>query len=109
MKKTYIPVLHRIVVRVLEDNFKKEDDDVKTEGGIIIPNEVRRRELGNRATGIVMAVGITAFEAYGAPNDHVKPGDKVLFQFYAGLEKSDEDDYIRIIKYVDVISKIEEE
>lgn len=80
-----IPILHRILLKL-------DKVEQKTESGIIIPDEVIKKERKAVETATVIAVGPTCFTDYGAENNTVKVGDKVIIAKYSGKEVKDIDD-----------------
>jgi chaperonin GroES len=60
-----------------------EEVEVKTSGGIYLPDISQEKEQQAQMTGILVAVSDMAFEEWGAPVP--EPGDKVLFRRYAGI------------------------
>jgi len=83
------PLADRVLV-------KQEKAETKTAGGIIIPDTAQEKTQ----TAVVTAVGP------GTDDDKitVKPGDKVIYDKYAGTAiKIDGDDYL-ILKNSDIIA-----
>lgn len=78
------PVLHRIILKL-------DDVETKTESGIIIPEEVTKKERKAVEIGTVIAIGSTAFKDFGADNV-IKVGDRVVIAKYSGKEVRDSDD-----------------
>lgn len=77
------PLMHRILVTA--DRLEEKDETFKRAGaaGIIIPNlDERAREQAAIDTGIVVAVGETAFRDFGATP--VKVGDYIVYAKYGG-------------------------
>jgi co-chaperonin GroES (HSP10) len=75
--------MHRILVTA--DRLEEKDETFKRAGaaGIIIPNlDERAREQAAIDTGIVVAVGETAFRDFGATP--VKVGDYIVYAKYGG-------------------------
>ena len=92
------PLHDRVVVKRLED-------DVKTAGGIIIPDTAKEKPQ----RGEVIAVGPGARDESGKVNTlDVKVGDRVLFGKWSGTEvKIEGVDYL-IMKESDVMGVIEQ-
>lgn len=78
----------------------------KTAGGIIIPEDHRKREDSASDKGLVVAVAAMAFKGgdWADEPNPPKPGDVVLFQRYAGkeIELADETVKYRIIPDADI-------
>lgn len=79
------PILHRIILKL-------DDVETKTESGIIIPEEVTKKERKAVEVGTVISLGSTCFKDYGADADIVKVGDRVIIAKYSGKEIKDVDD-----------------
>ena len=87
-----IPVLHRIIVK--QDKLEEKDETFKAarNSGIIIPNlDERAREQAAIDTGVVVAIGSTAFKDFGAESPPIKLGDYVVFAKHAGRLITDPD------------------
>lgn len=80
-----VPILHRILLKL--DNVEH-----KTESGIIIPDDVIKKERKAVEVATVVALGSTCFKDYGADVDTVKIGDRVIIAKYSGKEVKDVDD-----------------
>ena len=78
------PVLHRIILKL-------DDVETKTESGIIIPEEVTKKERKAVEIGTVISIGSTCFRDYGAENV-VSIGDRVVIAKYSGKEVKDVDE-----------------
>ena len=91
------PLYDRIVVKRLEE-------DLKTKGGIIIPDSAKEKPV----EGEVIAIGSGARDKSGKPIPmDVKKGDKILFGKYSGTEvKISGEDHL-IMKEEDVLAIIE--
>lgn len=78
------PVLHRIILKldVVEE---------VTQSGIIIASEQIKRERKAVETGVVVAIGDTAFKDYGGDATTVSVGDKVIIAQYSGKTVKDAD------------------
>lgn len=83
------PVLHRIILKL-------DDVESKTESGIIIPEEVTKKERKAVEVGTVVAIGSTCFKDYGA-EDVVKVGDRVVIAKYSGKEVRDIDETVFVV------------
>lgn len=80
------PVLHRIILKL-------DEVEEVTKSGIIISKDLVKKERKAVETGVVVAIGETAFKDYGgSPDSTIKIGDKVLIAQYSGKEVKDEDD-----------------
>lgn len=104
-----IPLLHRILVKV--DKIEDKDEAFKRAhaAGIYIQRDEREREQAAIDTGIVVAIGDTAFKDFGTASP-IKVGDYVCYAKYGG--KAMEDPYTKE-KFValndeDVIAKFKE-
>ena len=70
--KEFTPLFERVLI-------KPDSVETKTETGIILPVESRKRPN----TGLVISIGHLVAENSKCP---VKVGDRVLYQRYSGLE-----------------------
>lgn len=97
-----IPAGHRILV--LPDKV-----DETTEGGLYKPDETRQREQLAIVTGVVVAVGPTAWKDMHDGKPWAEVGDRIVFQQYGGFVFTDtethtqyralnDDDVILILK-----------
>ncbi len=94
------PVLHRIVV-------KADPVEKRTESGIVLAlNE--RNEKKATVSGVVVAIGSTAFESFGSTADKegVKVGTRVYYAKYAGAEVKDNEDLV-VLNDEDVLGVLE--
>ncbi len=94
------PVLHRIVV-------KSDPVEKRTESGIVLAlNE--RNEKKATVSGVVVAIGSTAFESFGSTADKegVKVGTRVYYAKYAGAEVKDNEDLV-VLNDEDVLGVLE--
>ena len=82
---------------------KREEQDTKSSGGIIIPDTVQEKPM----EGKVIAVGSGARSEEGkvTPLD-VKAGDKILFGKWSGTEVTIEGDELIIMKESDIMGII---
>ena len=91
------PLHDRVVVKRLED-------DVKTAGGIIIPDTAKEKPQ----RGEVIAVGPGARDESGKVNTlEVKVGDRVLFGKWSGTEVKIDGEDLLIMKESDILGVIE--
>jgi chaperonin GroES len=79
---------------------KRLDAEEKSKGGIIIPDTAKEKPQ----QGEVVAVGAGARDEHGklVPLD-VKPGDRVLFGKWSGIEVKIDGDDLRIMKEADIL------
>lgn len=86
------PILHRILVK--QDRLEDRDETFKRAraAGIITDFDERKREQAAIDTGTVVTVGPTAFLAFDAPQDTVKPGDTIVYAKYGGKTVKDPED-----------------
>jgi len=79
---------------------KRQEQDTKTKGGIIIPDTVQEKPM----EGKVIAVGSGARNEDGkvTPLD-VKAGDKILFGKWSGTEVTIDGDELIIMKESDIM------
>lgn len=104
------PVWGYLTVR--PKTIEETDDVIKSakQSGIIIPesSESDRRQQG-QIVGELLAVGGNCFDGWGEPKP--KPGDLVLFDKFAGINKSTENDeernFVRIISDTDIMAIME--
>ena len=114
------PLLDRVLV--LPDEIEE-----KTQGGIYIPDPVQEHHQMAQAAGTLVAVGPDAFthsrtEVYreGAlsevrierwdPDKTPKPGDRVLFAKYGGLQNPGKDGKVyRLLNDRDITAAVEED
>ena len=82
---------------------KREEQDAKSAGGIIIPDTVQEKPM----EGKVIAVGTGTRDEGGklTPLD-VKAGDKILFGKWSGTEVTMEGDELIIMKESDIMGII---
>ncbi len=82
---------------------KREEQDTKTAGGIIIPDTVQEKPM----EGKVIAAGSGARNEDGkiTPLD-VKAGDKILFGKWSGTEVTIDGDELIIMKESDILGII---
>lgn len=96
-----IPSGHRLLVRVDSVPELKKS-------AIHIPDSVKDRESCATETGVIVAVGESAFVGFGDDSPWGKVGDRICFIRHAGhLRKVNNEDY-RIINDVDMLCVIED-
>jgi len=82
--KNWLPPAFRILVKT-----KRVEE--KTEGGIILTENLRSQQEYSSGDGTVVAIGPTAFEAFeGGP--WCKVGDRIKYKSYSGCEYTFLDD-----------------
>lgn len=106
-----VPILHRILVK--QDKLEEKDETYKraTASGIVIPNlDERSREQAAIDTGVVVSMGETAFQDFGAKNPLVI-GDYVVFAKHAGklIVDPETDEKFVALNDEDVIAKLVKE
>jgi chaperonin GroES len=93
-------------IRPLHDRVivKREDDERKSPGGIVIPDTATEKPMKGR----VLAVGKGKILENGdvRPLD-VKVGDKVLFGKYSGTEVKMDGDDVLVMREEDIMAIIE--
>ena len=93
-------------IRPLHDRVivKREDDERKSPGGIVIPDTATEKPMKGR----VLAVGKGKILESGEirPLD-VKVGDKVLFGKYSGTEVKMDGDEVLVMREEDIMAIIE--
>jgi len=93
-------------IRPLHDRVivKREDDERKSPGGIVIPDTATEKPMKGR----VLAVGKGKILESGdiRPLD-VKVGDKVLFGKYSGTEVKMDGDDVLVMREEDIMAIIE--
>ena len=91
---------------VLVKPFEVEE---KTSGGLILPEDVRKKDEWAQTRGTMLACGPVAFEFDDWPEGKVKPkvGDTVFFARYSSIicQGNDDKDYW-IIKDADIMATI---
>jgi len=92
-----------------KDFFVDEEGNRKTEGGIYIPDSVTDEKLDKAEEGVVLATGKGTYDHGIFIENHVKPGDKVLFGKYAGSRTQIDEEDVLILKDKDIIAIFEEE
>ena len=81
----------------------------KTAGGIIIPEEARKKDQMAEQKAVVIEVGATAW--LGEPAPRAAPGDRILFSKWAGysaIGPADSQEY-RVVNDADIFMKITSE
>lgn len=105
---TIVPLMHRILVK--QDQLDEKDKDYKRakESGIVIPKfDEKVREQAAIDTGVVVAVGATAFQDFNAVGA-VEIGDSVVFAKHAGkviVDPETEDQYV-CLNDEDIVAKL---
>ena len=93
-------------IRPLHDRVivKREDEERKSPGGIVIPDTAAEKPI----RGKIMAVGKGKILENGSvrPLD-LKVGDKILFGKYSGTEVKVDGDELLVMREEDVIAVIE--
>lgn len=87
-----IPVLHRIVVK--QDKLEEKDETYRRakQVGIEIPVlDEKTREQAAIDTGVVKAIGNTAFKDFHCDSPPIEVGDTIVFAKYAGKTVTDVD------------------
>jgi len=95
---------HHVLVKVVEP-------DVKSKGGIMIPESIRDAEKRGSEYGIVVGVGETAWMAEGLGGfPWAKVGDKIWFAKYAGkwIVDPQTDEKVLILLDTDIVAKLVE-
>ena len=107
--------------------IKPDALEEKTEGGILIPEQVLQRHEASACYGYVIAVGPDAFthvverninpttqelkelRIRGYTQPFAEPGDRIAFAIYAGLESTGEDgEKYKVINDTDITAKVSE-
>lgn len=95
------PKGHRVLIRA-------EEVEEKTQGGILLPGEITKREQLAEIRGRVVAIGSTAYSDQAEP--FCKVGDRVIFAKYSGIIYDGKDGVeYRVINDLDVVAKLDEE
>ena len=97
-----VPLLHRILL-------KMDTIEEVSAGGILIPEVALSKERKAIEIGTVVAVGETAFEAFGADKNTLKIGDRVVVARYSGKEIVEKDEKYVVINDEDVLVKLGED
>jgi chaperonin GroES len=109
------PLLDRVLIR-------PDEIEEKTEGGIIIPDTVGEKHAMAQSIGTFIAAGPDAYTHYvdkdaegrvtsirGYSRNPVKPGDRVAFGKYGGLQVEGKDGKVyRLMNDEDVTAIVEE-
>ena len=90
--KEFIPLFERVLI-------KPDSVETKTETGIILPVESRKRPN----TGLVISIGHLVAENSKCP---VKVGDRVLYQRYSGLDVKVNGDLHHLVMANDLVGII---
>jgi len=93
-------------IRPLHDRVivKREDEEEKTKGGIIIPDTAKEKPVEGKV--VAVGDGKVADDGNKIPLE-VKAGDKVLFGKYAGTEIQIEGEEHIIMREDDIIAIVE--
>lgn len=93
-------------IRPLHDRVivKREDEEEKTKGGIIIPDTAKEKPVEGKV--VAVGDGKVADDGKKIPLE-VKAGDKVLFGKYAGTEIQIEGEEHIIMREDDIIAIVE--
>ena len=78
------PVLHRIILKL-------DSTEEVTASGIVIPQDLIKKERKAVEVGTVVAIGETAFKDYGGGDATIKLGQRVIIAKYSGKEIKDAD------------------
>lgn len=96
--------IHPSLDRVL---IKPDDIEEKTDGGIIIPGNVGELHAMAQSIGTFVEAGPDAYSDYKGPA--AKPGDRVAFAKYGGLQVEGKDGKLyRLMNDIDVTAVVEE-
>lgn len=83
----------------------------KTRGGILLPEEIKKREQQAVVKAKVLAIGPDCFADYSEPG--CKVGDYILYQKYVGMKTPDDNGGFRedllLINDTDVVAVVAEE
>ncbi len=82
---------------------KREEQDTKTAGGIIIPDTVQEKPMEGKV--IAVGTGTRSEDGKITPLD-VKAGDKILFGKWSGTEVTIDGDELIIMKESDIMGII---
>jgi len=92
------PTGHRVLL--------KPDIKTKTESGIVLHYD-ERRAANECDTGIVIAIGPTAWMGFGDGRPWCKVGDRVYFSKYGAKVLKDEDDFYVICNDDDILAIVD--
>lgn len=96
----------KIKIKPLHDRVlvKREDDEQRTPGGIVIPDSAKEKPI----RGNVLAIGTGKILENGDTRAlAVKVGDKVLFGKYAGTEVKIDGEELLVLREEDLMGIIE--
>jgi co-chaperonin GroES (HSP10) len=94
------PSLDRVLIR-------PDEIERRTEGGIIIPETVGELHAMAQSIGTFVDAGPDAYSDYHGPA--AKPGDRVAFAKYGGLQVEGKDGKVyRLMNDIDVTAVVEE-
>ena len=100
-KSGIYPKGHRVLI-------KAEEVEELTEGGILLPTEIQKREQLAEIRGRVVEIGSTAYSDQVEP--FCKVGDRVIFAKYSGIVYGGKDGVeYRVINDLDIVAVIDEE
>jgi chaperonin GroES len=91
------PLFDRVVIEEFEANEK-------TSGGIILPSSVQEKPQ----MAVVVAVGEGGLIEGKEVRMYVRPGDKILYSKYAGMEYKFNNRTYTIIRQGDILAIVEE-
>lgn len=91
------PLFDRVVIEEFEANEK-------TSGGIILPSSVQEKPQ----MAVVVAVGEGGLIEGKEVRIYVRPGDKILYSKYAGMEYKFNNRTYTIIRQGDILAIVEE-
>ena len=92
----------------VKPDTNETEQAAKRAGLVLAPTQDRRTEQLAVDTGVVVAVGPTAWSDYGG-EPWVKVGDKVVYARHAGYRVGEDDNSILVINDGDVVTKILED
>jgi co-chaperonin GroES (HSP10) len=92
-----IPVLHRILVK--QDALEDKDSvfAAAKRMGIQIARDEKDREQAAVDSGVVVAIGATAFLDFKVETSPIKVGDRIVYARYAGKTIVDPDDDVKYV------------
>lgn len=94
-----IPVLHRILIK--QDKLEETNKDYlrARAAGIVIPDhEDNKRAQAGVDTGIILAIGETAYRDFGT-TPPIKVGDRIAYARYSGkfiTDPEDNEEYVAL-------------
>jgi len=96
MSETVVPVGNRVIIA--PDAFEEV-----TEGGIILPKQSHLSEKESVTTGVVVAVGSSAWDDHGDGEPLVSAGERVVYRRYAGITIEDNGKELKVVNDQDII------